>query len=840
MIPPGIPPVVTPYEILRHHGYQADPPSGIWLRVTRQALPSAGWKLHITATPANYTTVLHHALPRLHNSPAFKIVHSPDTLEDLNDGRYGLTQVGKAITVYTRNESEAQSLGAALSAVLKEASGPAIVTDTGYWGDEGPVFYRYGSFDGAYRVNELARKVRTVQLPDGSTADDLPGARHVHSTLLPTPTEIDTLAFLRHHYLFVQVLHLSAKGAVLAAIHKERPHAGVQIIKTARRHAQSDPFGRDALWALHREARFSSALPALPGIPAHTTTIDSPDGKAAALIRPYLDGEPFAIVWQSPDARTRTARNTQVNILREATTLLQRLHKAGYAFRDFSPGNLLVADSSAHLLDFELAHALSDPAPPYRRGTRGFYDERRERHAAPTPADDYYALLAWALMLHTGVHPEWLPPEQVLQEAPQSKPATPFHAAYANAAAAIDAPERFWPAYHSLLDAVPEPSQPYDAPPHPPAPIESRFAPYLRHWLEATPHPWIALDRSSVFGGLAGILLAAAEQTPHLLSPPLVGSPLRHAVHERLTAAAQELLHVPGYYFGAPGIGAALIQSGHLLQETRWIDTGTHLIAATAWETSEVPDLCHGLAGYIAARVQAAQSTHDQAHTHAALYAAHKLLGMQSADGSFPWPAGPHTGLSGEKQYGMAHGTAGVVWTLTGLYEATGDDSLLPAIHAGVGFILRGARPLKSDDGRHALWWPVSESDDRCWNAWSHGTPGVAIALTRAAAVCEAARESLLPAALGITLANNPGYCLCHGIASRLEAYTAVLHVQRDAVLEAEARRDAALLAGLPLAALEARANPEAGDDGYGLMKGAAGVWRALLRWHRLEELLQH
>jgi len=831
---------VTPASLLLEHGYAAELSSALWLRVTRRTLPGAGWKLHITATPARYLSLLRAVLPLLRDAAAFKVAASVEALEDLNDARYGIAQAGKAITVYTCSEAEAHLLGTALHAALGEFEGPPVVTDSGYWGNDGPVFYRYGSFDGAYRVNELGRKIRIVRLPGETIADDVPGVRHLPPSQLPVVPDIDTLAFLRDRYLFVQVLHLSAKGAVLAALDKAAPRAGVQLIKTARRHAQADPFGRDALWALRREADLGTALAAMPGATMHGTLIESPDGKAAALVRPYIDGEPFAIRWQSPDARRHASRMQQTQILRDASTTLQALHQAGYVFRDFSPANLLVSDTGVYLLDYELAHALDDPAPPYRRGTRGFYDSRRERFAAPTQADDYYALLAWSLLLHAGVHPEWLAPETILAEDPSPVPHDAYAAAHAEAARTIHRPADFWPTYDNLLEVTP--GLPTPSPPTSldRSAIEAELSSYLKQWVEATPHPWISLDRASVFGGLSGVLLAIVDQEPQLLASALGDPVMRAKVLTRLDAAARELAHIPGFYFGSPGIGVALIQAGTHLQDSDWIDRGAQLLEQAAWPLPLIPDLCHGLAGYVAAQCEAAVVTADSTHLAAALNAASLLLPMQSPEGAWPWPVGPHTGLSGEKQYGMAHGAAGVVWALTGLHEATGDDSLLPAVHAGVRLLLNGARALETDDGRPALWWPVSESDDRCWNAWSHGTPGVAIALARAAAVCEAARESLLPAALGITLANNTGYCLCHGIASRLEAYTAVLQVQRDAAIEAEARRDAVLLAGLPLAALEARANPEAGDDGYGLMKGAAGVWRALLRWQRLEELLQH
>ncbi len=139
-------------------------------------------------------------------------------------------------------------------------------------------------------------------------------------------------------------------------------------------------------------------------------------------------------------------------------------------------------------------------------------------------------------------------------------------------------------------------------------------------------------------------------------------------------------------------------------------------------------------------------------------------------------------------------------------------------------------------DGQSGAWWPPDAKDTTVWNAWCHGTPGTgkAFALGAQCGLAEASSELLLDAARGICAANTGGYCLCHGVASRLDALLDI----RPALgvvptwLDAACRADAAVLTALDPYALQTRdVLPRPGAETGGLMTGAAGVTRTLLRY---------
>lgn len=821
----------SPLNLFKELGVENIHRDGIWLRTHTASLPPAGWKIHISSVPHQFELTLQSVVPTLlAEQLPFKCIATTALLEDLNDGRFGVTQAGKAITLYPRDEAEAYRLCKKLATRLHALLGPEIITDTRF-APEAPVYFRYGPYDGATRIDALGRQRRLLQLPSGDLIDDPAG----HDPRLPAPSLLpgapppDHLAFLREDYLFVQILQVSAKGAVLVALPQKGASREPVLIKTARRHALCDPHGRDAIWALQREHQRLRQHERLPGIPKAGELRPNPHETAAALIRPYINGPTFIERWQASDGNTTASRATLANWLKQAALTVETLHAEALILRDLSPSNLIHDGQRLNIADLELAHHEHDPSPPYRRGTRGYYDPTRPRFAPPSWRDDAYALLSLAHQLHTGVHPQWTRLGDSNTVAPVPA-ASSFQAAWQAAARANEAPQ-FFPAYHHLLDCA----VPYPTPPH--AWDWNRddaihtLAQAVQGRCSALLQKDLAPDQANFFTGLAGEIhaLASLDALPQLQASLI--APLAAA----LDAAAAKLSHIPGLHFGAPGIGLALLQLAQVAPDPQpLLEAARRHLLDIPWQHTAVPDLCHGLAGHLQALRLASQYDHCPEYHPRIQQVGQALLGMAEWEGEaccWPWPQGPYTGLSGARQYGHAHGAAGVLAVLAALQAEEPSAQRERHLLGGFNWLAQGALEVEGVPG--ALWWPVSPQDDACWNAWSHGTPGVVKALSAAAALPPA--RDLLPGALaGLRSANNAGYCLCHGIASRLDAcLDAALALGNAAPewLAPQALADAAALAALDLPALEARERPDAGDDGIGYMKGAAGVVLTLSRF---------
>jgi hypothetical protein len=111
---------------------------------TGAALPQ-GWKVHVSATPFSAVEVLEAALDVLLMEGArFKVVKSTELLRSLNAGQFGLTQIGKFITVYPSSSAEAVAVAVKLDEQTKSRRGPRVPTDRPMRPGS-LVHYRYGA-----------------------------------------------------------------------------------------------------------------------------------------------------------------------------------------------------------------------------------------------------------------------------------------------------------------------------------------------------------------------------------------------------------------------------------------------------------------------------------------------------------------------------------------------------------------------------------------------------------------------------------------------------------------------------------------------------------------------
>ena len=92
--------------------------------------PDQGWKLHVSATALSAVEVLEAALDvLLADGARFKVLNSIKLLNALNSGLFGISQIGKFVTVYPSDDSHAVRLAVDLDAVTRGRRGPRVPTD---------------------------------------------------------------------------------------------------------------------------------------------------------------------------------------------------------------------------------------------------------------------------------------------------------------------------------------------------------------------------------------------------------------------------------------------------------------------------------------------------------------------------------------------------------------------------------------------------------------------------------------------------------------------------------------------------------------------------------------
>ena len=372
--------------------------------------PDQGWKLHVSATALSAVEVLEAALDvLLADGARFKVLNSIKLLNALNSGLFGISQIGKFVTIYPSDDSQAVRLAVDLDAVTRGRRGPRVPTDRALRPGS-LVHYRYGSMirrdesrigsegaDGSCDMLDPAgRLTNDVRLnfyraPDASIIDPFEAAG-----VRVSPPERGPL--LNARYLVCDALSQSPRGGVYRAVDVSAEPAHVCLLKEAWHDVGLDQWGRDAHdWAANEEyvlTRYAGDWV----LPRFYDRFEL-DGNRYIAIE-YIEGNPLDQVLLEEHALEHGIEPREVIEIGLATgEALAHLHEIGLVFRDFKPANLLkTPDGQYRLIDFGIAYEYREGrVEPLSTGTPPFYPREQFEGRAPCPADDIFA---WGAVLY--------------------------------------------------------------------------------------------------------------------------------------------------------------------------------------------------------------------------------------------------------------------------------------------------------------------------------------------------------------------------------------------------------------------------------------------------------
>src|SRR5947209_6967540 len=128
----------------------------IWFycRPSGTTLPQQGWKIHISATPADALDILRRVSDIIFKRPetSFKFALDMNILLLLNGKNWSRGGSGKFITIYPPDNHTFLQLIDEIHSATKAMHGPYILSDHRYK-ESGVVFYRYGGMQLYQKVN---------------------------------------------------------------------------------------------------------------------------------------------------------------------------------------------------------------------------------------------------------------------------------------------------------------------------------------------------------------------------------------------------------------------------------------------------------------------------------------------------------------------------------------------------------------------------------------------------------------------------------------------------------------------------------------------------------------
>lgn len=355
--------------------------------------PAQGWKLHVSATLVSAPDVFRRAAPVLFaRNVLFKVPHTLEHLARLNCGMPHFSQIGKFITAYPQTPDEAVELAAQLHAATRGFRGPDVPSDIHYRKGSN-VFYRYGAFaqmgpNGAFLTRPDGRRVAEKR----ERRYAVPAWQRDPFAIRKTRSEADR-GPLGRDYLRYKVLAQRGRGGVYQAIDIASSPARIVVVKEGRRNGETDFEHRDGYARVRGEAVVLRAL--------HKAGVPAPK-----ILQEFTqNGSRYLVLEKLPGGRISTRRASwrrAARLLDQLGAVLDRIHAAGWVWRDCKPSHVFIHRGEVRLIDFEHAcrveeRALNSWATPEFSRVRNPRSRRK-----PGVQEDDYALGVTVFLIGAG------------------------------------------------------------------------------------------------------------------------------------------------------------------------------------------------------------------------------------------------------------------------------------------------------------------------------------------------------------------------------------------------------------------------------------------------------
>lgn len=339
-----------------------------------------GWKVHVSARPGRLPHVLDTvAAVCFEQDVAFKHLSCHLFYWWTHHKQAARAQNGKFIAAYPTSVTAARDLMERLREALADEDGPYILTDRRYR-DSRTVHYRYGAFAPRERVNADGTHTLLVRGAGGALEEDRRGVsfhlpagvsdpfaeRRPAAEEAPPGTAAQSAPISFHGFEFEEALQFTNGGG--AYVGRETSTGRRVFIKEARAYAGVSEGVACAPDTLRTEHATLVALhEAAPGLGPEPLAYFR-EWEHDFLVTEFIEGSTLSRWMVAHQTMLGTGREPHEfreyharceKVLGRIEAALERLHTAGYAFVDVSPGNVLVSeDDGVRLIDFEGAQLI--------------------------------------------------------------------------------------------------------------------------------------------------------------------------------------------------------------------------------------------------------------------------------------------------------------------------------------------------------------------------------------------------------------------------------------------------------------------------------------------------
>lgn len=309
------------------------------------SLPEYGFKIHISATTSNFESILKKFFKYYSRNQhlLFKIIANTDKLSKQNVGFFGLSQVGKFITIYPHSEDEFQVLLNELELIYKLDRSIRIPSDKRFLNSE-VVYYRYGEFKFHSSHNDK-------RLNNGLVYDKYTFSKY---HLLPK------------RYVVLDIIQKSGNNGIYRIL--DTKSKKIKILK------ESVPFGaisKNNVDSVNRKINEFFILKSIEEnfVPKVFDIFWIED--SLCIVTDYVSGIKLGKVTIS-DIDVESRVSIFVNLVEQILIIHQNYN---VIINDISMNNVIVdSENNVKIVDFEMSKSPLSIYTAERVGTAGFYD----------------------------------------------------------------------------------------------------------------------------------------------------------------------------------------------------------------------------------------------------------------------------------------------------------------------------------------------------------------------------------------------------------------------------------------------------------------------------------
>jgi serine/threonine protein kinase len=713
--------------------------------------PKQGWKIHVSATVHNMEYVLKTALPVLFRfKSSFKVLSTKTDLMHFNQGKAGISQVGKFITVYPENTESARQLCHELHNVLNIYCSPRVPSDKQY--KEGSlVYYRYGGHETQWSLATDGLWIPAITLSDGRVTEDPRNSDYIRpegiEPLFPDEDFCKEGVLSANGYTAYIQIAQSHKSAILI-VYKGKANE-FSAVKQA--FGSCYPYGdsTSATDLLRHEHCILKMISAIPGIPRIIDYFHDEYTKDEFMIQEYLSGVPLSDYIKTVQGLHGRHLNLDeiIRIALGISKILSSLHKLSIVHRDIKPANILIDPDTLNniwLIDFECSAQVGQIYPVGT--TRGYRLPSTCVHDPSSYEEDIYAFGALLAYLLTGYDFSYAPDEAISLSLYLDASILPVPAELRDIvdrciARACDCPSSSLREITIELEQIQLNLSPNICEPEPKASsfsgngirshtkriyfdLASRLETTIRGQatfhkdgkrLWQSTHPY-AFNRYYPFLniGSSGILLYLCRRY-RLSKSDNLAEEIKQTALSLMTWDNQQEAVRPGFYMGFHGISLSVAAAGTVLGDVGLIDWSFAKLNSSKGLVNVKADVFSGSAGIAIAGILFETLTGkrlDEAYYHS--FYEHSRL--------FAENKGKYVSKLLESYHGFAHGLAGFGYACSIVSSCRGNEWLVNLAREIGMYLLDLTLTIPNEAGMNV--WSSSNDAVSILHGWCHGTVG--------------------------------------------------------------------------------------------------------------------